>query len=98
FENRWLRDLFAPLVIAGLVAMAVGSLSSTAYGGLGIFAAVFSLKWMRRGGYPGSPPRGGAKKGGGILAPAPGACFVGFSRSPRPVAPGFFSGCRLCFL
>jgi hypothetical protein len=61
FDNRWLRDFFAPSVIAGLVAMAAASLSSTAYGGLGIFAAVFAVNWMRRVLNADAPARGALK-------------------------------------
>jgi hypothetical protein len=60
-ENRWLRDFFAPLVIAGLVTMAAGSLSSTAYGGLGIFAAVYAANWTRRALDGDAPARSGLK-------------------------------------
>ncbi len=61
FENRYLRDLFAPLVIAGLVTMAAGSLSSTAYGGLGILTAVYAVNWMRRALNRDAPARGALK-------------------------------------
>ena len=61
FENRWLRDLIAPLVIGGLVAMAAGSLSSTAYGGLGIFAVICAANWLRRALNSEAPARGGLK-------------------------------------
>jgi hypothetical protein len=60
-ENWWLRNLFVPLTILGLVAMAVGSLSSTAYGGLGVFAAVYAVNWVRRTLNPDAPARGGLK-------------------------------------
>jgi len=60
-ENSWLRNLLAPLVIAGLVTMAAGSLSSTAYGGLGIFAAVYAVNWIRRVLKPDAPGRGALK-------------------------------------
>jgi len=53
--------LIAPLVIGGLVTMAAGSLSSTAYGGLGIFAAIYAANWLRRALDPEAPARGGLK-------------------------------------
>jgi hypothetical protein len=56
-ENRWLRNLLAPLTIFGLVAMAVGSLSSTAYGGLGVFGAAYAANWLRRALSPDAPAR-----------------------------------------
>lgn len=61
FESRWLRNLIAPLVIGGLVTMAAGSLSSTAYGGLAIFAAIYAANWLRRALSPDAPARSGLK-------------------------------------
>jgi hypothetical protein len=60
-ENRWLRNLLAPLTIVGLVAMAVSSLSSTAYGGLGVFGAAYTANWLRRALSPDAPAREGLK-------------------------------------
>ncbi|MCI0601140.1 MAG: hypothetical protein L0Y50_00725 [Beijerinckiaceae bacterium] len=56
-ENRWWRDRLAPLIIACLIAMAIGSKSSTAYGGLGIFGAMYAANWLRRAFSPHAPAK-----------------------------------------
>ena len=69
YENPWWRNLFVPLVIAGLVAMAVLSTSSTGYAGLAIFAITFGVNWLRRSMNPLAPHRQG------LNAEAAGAAF-----------------------
>lgn len=57
-DERW-RNLFVPLGIAGLLAMAVLSTSSTAYVGLGVLALTFGVNWLRRALSANAPARGG---------------------------------------
>ncbi|MGI8569813.1 MAG: hypothetical protein ACR2KT_12475 [Methylocella sp.] len=45
---KLLRGLVVPVAIAGLVAMALLSTSSTAYVGLGVFGVVYASNWLRR--------------------------------------------------
>ncbi len=46
---KFLRGLVVPVAIAGLVAMALLSTSSTAFVGLGVFGVVYyALNWLRR--------------------------------------------------
>ncbi|MDQ6701719.1 MAG: hypothetical protein M3Z96_00700 [Pseudomonadota bacterium] len=61
FEKLAWRDYLAPLTIAGLLAMAVLSISSTAFGGLAVFAAVYAANWLRRALSPDAPARDGLK-------------------------------------
>ena len=70
YENPLWRNLFVPLVIAGLVAMAALSTSSTAYAGLIVFAAAFGANWLRRSTNPLAPHREG------LNAEAVGAAFA----------------------
>lgn len=56
-----MSGLAVPASIAGLVAMAVLSTSSTAYVGLAIFGAVYALGWLRRFLVPSAAGRAGLK-------------------------------------
>ncbi|MCI0467050.1 MAG: hypothetical protein L0Y57_08605 [Beijerinckiaceae bacterium] len=56
-ENRWWRDRLVPLAIIGLIVMAIGSKSSTAYGGIAIFAAAYAVNWLRRAYAPNAPAK-----------------------------------------
>jgi hypothetical protein len=60
-EKNWVRDWLASLILAGLLMMAVASRFSTAYGGLGIFAAVYAANWLRRALSSDAPARYGLK-------------------------------------
>ena len=60
FEPR-LRRTLVPLTIAGLLGMAVISTSSSAYVGLGVFAAMFGCNWLIRVGAGAVPGREGLR-------------------------------------
>ena len=61
YEKVWLRNYLVPLTIAGLLAMAWLSQSSTAYIGLAAFAVVFAVNWLRRTLSPYTPAPDGLK-------------------------------------
>jgi hypothetical protein len=61
YEKVWLRNYLVPLTIAGLLAMAWLSQSSTAYLGLAAFAVVFAVNWLRRTLSPYTPASDGLK-------------------------------------
>jgi hypothetical protein len=83
FENKVLRDYLVPLTVAGLLAMAWLSASSTAYLGLAAFAAVFGVNWLRRTLSTDTPAQDGLKWEAIIVLAAALACLGAASLVPH---------------